>query len=160
MRSIIQRAFMIPRWFAVLIITASCFAQAQSRTATIIGTVKDPTGWAIPKATVALQTANGAVQQTTADAAGRFAIDIEPGDYSLNISARGFDPLREPISLAAATTLTKHIILLLPSLEECGPCVVFVPIELEAPDPLTATLPLEPLPPLKSHQRDSKSRPQ
>jgi len=158
MRSTIQRAFMFRRWFVVMVIVVSSFAQAQSPTAIITGTVTDPSGAVIPQAKITLQAASGPVQQTKVDTAGRFTMVVDSGEYSLNISAWGFEPFSQPISLAAATTLTKPVVLSISSMEDCGPCVNFIPIELDVPNPLTATLPLNSLPTLKSHPRNPKNR--
>jgi Carboxypeptidase regulatory-like domain len=158
MRSTIQRTFMLRRWFVVMVIAASNFVQAQSPTATITGTVTDTSGAVIPQAKITLQTASGPVQQTKVDTAGRFTMVVGSGEYSLNISAWGFEPFSQLISLAAATTLTKPVVLSISSMDYCGPCVNLVLIELETPNPLTATLSLQPLPPLKSHSGNSKNR--
>ncbi len=153
MRSTIQRAFKLRRWFAVLVIAVSCFAQAQSQTATITGTVTDASGAAIPKAKVTLEVTNGPVLQTIADASGRFAIAAEPGEYVLKASSLGFMTYRQPIHLVVATPITEDVKLQISW--NSGPVVDNIPppqVELLTAS-LTSTLPLRPLPPLKLRAR-------
>ena len=70
----------------------SVFAQTQSTTGTINGSVTDPSGAAIPNATVVIQNAGTGVERnTTADNEGRFQAPLlEPGNYNVTISAKGF----------------------------------------------------------------------
>ncbi|HEY6413382.1 MAG TPA: carboxypeptidase-like regulatory domain-containing protein [Edaphobacter sp.] len=150
MRSTIQHAFMLRRWFPVLVIAASCFAQAQPHTPTIIGTVTDTAGASIPKADVSLETANGTAHQIKTDTEGRFEIAAKAGDYTLKISAQGFTSYQKPVHLTPAASVTENIILTVGSFS--GPIIGFgpqpPPIELLDAS-LTSTLPLSPLPPFK-----------
>ncbi len=70
-------------------LTASLFAQ----TATISGTVADPTGAVIPKAVVSVtNTQTGAKRSDTSDAQGRYTIpQLPPGIYSLTAQVVGFN---------------------------------------------------------------------
>ncbi len=130
------------------------------RTAVVTGTVTDQTGASIPDAIITLKSAEGFTLEARTDIYGQFAIDAWSGEYTLNISAQGFRPLSEPISLAETTNLTKHVVLLIGN-SVCMVCFTpEPPIELEVPgNPFTATLPLKPLPPLKLHRRDLKKSP-
>jgi hypothetical protein len=151
---------------ALALTFAIATTQAQSqftpppKTSAIAGTVTDTTNTGIPEATVSLKAAEGFTLETKTDIYGRFAMDAWPGEYTLNISARGFETFSEPISLATATNLTKHSVLLIGG-SGCGVCITIEPpIELEIPiNPFTATLPLKPLPPLKLHPRNLKKSP-
>jgi hypothetical protein len=150
-----------PGVLALILAVTAAYAQSQftapPKTAAITGVVTDQTGAFIPEATVTLKSAEGFTLQTKAGLDGRFAMDAWSGDYTLNISAQGFKTLSEPISLAATTNLTRHVVL---SIGESG-CPVYVtpeppPIQLEIPSYPPATLPLKPLPPLKLHPRGLK----
>jgi hypothetical protein len=140
--------------------------QAQSqftpppKTAVVTGTVTDQAGGSVPNATITLKAAEGFILETKTAGDGRFAIDAWPGEYTLKTSAQGFAILINPITLAAATNLTEHVVLLIVQ-GGCGVCVTIEPlIELENPGyPLTTTLPLKLLPPLKLHPRDLKKSP-
>src|SRR5688572_30975944 len=64
----------------------------QSFTATVRGTVKDPSGASVPLASVTITDADRGTSQTTmADDEGRFAITaLPPGQYVLTVEAAGF----------------------------------------------------------------------
>src|SRR5687767_5495611 len=64
----------------------------QSFTATVRGTVKDPSGASVPLASVTITDADRGTSQTTmADDEGRFAISaLPPGQYELTVEASGF----------------------------------------------------------------------
>ena len=66
--------------------------QAQGTTATILGTVTDASGAAIPEAAVQVRNvATGSTQATTSDAQGRFtAPDLGIGAYEVQASRMGF----------------------------------------------------------------------
>ena len=65
---------------------------AQGATGAVSGTVTDPSGAAIPKASVQVKNiATGQVQQTPADAQGRYSIvELPIGNYEAQASAPGF----------------------------------------------------------------------
>jgi Carboxypeptidase regulatory-like domain len=154
-----------PGVLALALAVTAAYAQSQfvapPKTAAINGTIADQTGASISEATVTLKSAEGFTLQTKADQNGRFAMDAWPGEYTLNISAQGFRPLSEPISLSTTTNLTKHVVL--PISGSCTPCVTIESpaIQLEIPSYLlAATLPPKPLPPLKLHPRGLKNRAQ
>jgi hypothetical protein len=149
MRSTIQHAFVLRRWFAVLVIAISSFAQAQTQIPTITGTLTDTAGASIPKADVSLETANTAHQVKT-DTEGRFEIAAKAGDYTLKIAAQGFTSYQKPVHLTPAASVTENIILTVGSFS--GPIIGFgpqpLPIELLNAS-LTSTLPLSPPPSFK-----------
>lgn len=66
-------------------------------TATLTGSVTDPSGALIPSATVQLVNISTHVaKETTADAQGRFLFSfLQPGSYELNVSAPGFSGYRQ-----------------------------------------------------------------
>jgi len=77
----------------VLFVTAFvCISYAQRDLATLVGTVTDPTGAVIPKATVSLvSTTTGAQREDTADGNGRYNfLQVTPGTYKLTAKAAGF----------------------------------------------------------------------
>jgi Carboxypeptidase regulatory-like domain/TonB dependent receptor len=80
----------ILRAFALLCLFAARLLPAQSSAAaTLAGTVLDPSGAAIPHATVHLH--NDAADVTaTADDVGHFVLRIPPGTYDLSADASGF----------------------------------------------------------------------
>ena len=75
-----------------LVLLVSSLTFAQSFTATVRGTVKDPSGSSVPHASVTITDAERGTSQTTvADDAGRFTISaLPPGQYLLTVEAVGF----------------------------------------------------------------------
>jgi len=77
--------------FAVLLLVSAgaCFAQS---TATLSGTVTDPSGAVVPGAQVTVHSlATGLDRQVTTDSAGLYAVpSLEPGDYQVQAKASGF----------------------------------------------------------------------
>ncbi|MES2393981.1 MAG: carboxypeptidase regulatory-like domain-containing protein [Acidobacteriota bacterium] len=76
----------------VLLCAASIAASAQISTASMFGTVTDPTGAAIPKATVVLtQTDTGFTRTIVTNDDGSYRADFLPvGPYKLTVTAAGF----------------------------------------------------------------------
>jgi hypothetical protein len=79
-------------------------------TGAIHGTVLDPAGSRIAKASiVAINSANGVRYSTTSDSEGRFALDLlPPGDYSARAVAQGMSPQVSPplhVDIGAAAEL-------------------------------------------------------
>ncbi len=65
---------------------------AQATSGTVIGTVQDSTGAAVPGATVAIENpAKGLTLQTTTNESGNYTqTDVPPGTYTITISKAGF----------------------------------------------------------------------
>jgi hypothetical protein len=93
---------------AVLTLLAARPVVAQS-TATISGIVTDATGAVLPGAAVTIHgNATGAERQTVSDSAGSFtAPSLQPGDYSITVSAPGFAKYTVPhLNLEVNATAT------------------------------------------------------
>src|SRR5437867_2902065 len=83
-------------------------AQAQVTTATIYGTVTDPSGAAIPSApVVAVNELTGATTSTQSNSSGEFTFTFLPvGKYSLTLEAKGFRGQRRTgLELAAGQSV-------------------------------------------------------
>lgn len=80
---------------AILVMPAVIYAQ--STTATLSGTVVDPSGAVIPHAAVTLKNdATHDVRQTTSNGAGDFSFSAVPsGNYEVDVTFAGFQALRE-----------------------------------------------------------------
>ena len=79
-------------------------ASTNASTATLRGTITDPTGALIPGATVTVTTASGApIRETTADSSGAYSVTgLAAGSYIVRASFPGFAPFKMPaIALAA-----------------------------------------------------------
>lgn len=93
----------------VLLLLVSACAWAQSITGALSGTVTDPSGAAIPKASVLLRhAATGAERSSESNEAGRFFFgSLQPGAYTLAIEAPGFRRLeRTNVNVPAAETVS------------------------------------------------------
>ncbi|MBI1897256.1 MAG: TonB-dependent receptor [Acidobacteria bacterium] len=100
------RGFILRGFAAVALCTVLSFAQ--DFRATILGQVTDPTGAAIPHATVkAVKTGTNETKETTTNAAGIYTLPyLDPGDYTVIASATGFSELRRTgISVRVADKL-------------------------------------------------------
>ncbi|MGC2163280.1 MAG: carboxypeptidase-like regulatory domain-containing protein, partial [Silvibacterium sp.] len=77
----------------------------------IAGTVTDPTGAAVPGATVTVTSqATGAVQSVTTDAAGSYRIALlKPGSYVLVVKDAGFEQTSLTISVSLGTVSPANI---------------------------------------------------
>ncbi len=77
--------------FVVLLLVSvgACFAQS---TATLAGTVTDPTGAVVPGASVKVRAlATNVLRETVSDSAGAYVVpSLQPGDYEIRTSAAGF----------------------------------------------------------------------
>lgn len=79
----------------ILLISSSTCLRAQVGSASLSGTVQDPTGAIIPGATVTLKNASTDAERTThSNGAGVFGFEAVPnGDYKLTVVAAGFKQL-------------------------------------------------------------------
>jgi hypothetical protein len=75
-----------------LVLTAGAISTFSQGTQSISGTVKDPSGGAIPGATVTItQTDTGSVRTFTTDASGGYAVpNLAVGTYTVEVKATGF----------------------------------------------------------------------
>ena len=88
--------------FALLFLAATCFAQ--STTATLFGTVSDPSGAALTNATVIVRSLDRGVTRTVqTGSTGNYVVDLLPvGTYSVEVTAPSFKEVkREGITLNA-----------------------------------------------------------
>jgi hypothetical protein len=96
-------------------------AQGKSITASLSGTVTDPSGARVPKATLKLTDADlGIVRLDTAGAEGDFTFALLPsGTYVLEVSAPGFKTTRQNgIVLAQGDTVTMSVSLTIGATEQ------------------------------------------
>lgn len=102
---------------ALLVVVFAAHAGAQS-TATLTGTVSDPTGAVLPGAQVTVHSlATGADRTITTDGAGLYAIpSLQPGDYEVDASAPGFSTYKvQKVTLDVSKTVTVNMQLALSS---------------------------------------------
>ncbi len=91
------------RFFGVFVFcTATLILHAQVNTASLSGLATDATGAALPNVTVmAMDEANGYSRTVQTDSAGAYSLqDLPIGEYSVTVSASGFAPVTEQVTLA------------------------------------------------------------
>lgn len=108
-------AFSLALSFLFSMLALSCICSAQSlTTGDITGTILDPTGAAVPNASVNLTNrGTGATQTTTSNSTGayRFAL-LNPGAYTVSASAQGFQAASQQsgtVSVGQTTTINIHM---------------------------------------------------
>ncbi len=99
----------------------SVFSALAQSTATLAGTVSDPTGAVVTKAEVKVRSlATGAERDVTTDGSGLYVVpSLEPGDYEVDASASGFSTYKvQKVTLDVAKTVTVNMKLALSSAGE------------------------------------------
>jgi hypothetical protein len=98
---------------ALVVLTGSIFAQSLGNAGTIEGTVVDPSGALVPKATVTLTNAITGYKQTVASGAdGAFRLtNIPPNNYHLEVKAPGFSSFLQDVVVRTAVPMTVKAIL-------------------------------------------------
>jgi hypothetical protein len=88
------RAIRTAGMFSLLPLCLAGLASAQVSTASVNGVVRDPQGAVIPGATIALRSVETSVEHTSvSNSAGNYVIlNITPGRYTIQASAKGFNP--------------------------------------------------------------------
>jgi outer membrane cobalamin receptor len=88
--------------FAALFVLLFAARVSAQQTASLTGTVFDPSGAAIAGAKVTLvrTTARGAILRTTSGPEGRYGFDVVPGAYRLRVAAASFAPYEQDLQLA------------------------------------------------------------
>jgi hypothetical protein len=111
--------------FAAFILSLACAGslKAQIASATLSGTVTNPSGAAVANATVSVKNvAANASTETQSDATGKYAVkDLVPGDYEVTVSAPGFDSKTSKVTIAQSATETLNVSLLATSSGAGGP---------------------------------------
>jgi Carboxypeptidase regulatory-like domain len=83
--------FSRPFWALLMLVCFSAAAFAQSGNSSLSGQVTDPSGAAIPAATINLTGPDHSTKAAQTDEQGRYAFhDLAPGAYSVAISTQGF----------------------------------------------------------------------
>src|SRR5579863_1020435 len=83
--------------FVFLLLLVPFLAKAQTSTGTIVGTVTDKTGAAVPKASIKVSSPQfGEIPRTvTTDSTGHYRFEsLLPGTYTVSIEAGGFDQVK------------------------------------------------------------------
>jgi uncharacterized surface anchored protein len=84
---------------------------AQAETGQITGTVTDPSGAAVPNASIkVVNAANGAERNGTTNASGVYSVtNLEPGDYDITATAAGFSGIKQRFTLTVGQKLGRNL---------------------------------------------------
>ena len=90
MRKHLERVSVAIAFAFVLVLSSVSFAQ--TNTASIVGSVKDPDGALVPGAKVTItNNATGITRETASNDSGEFTVpNLAPGNYSVRVEASGF----------------------------------------------------------------------
>ena len=92
---------------AAVVVVATCEAWAQVGTSSVRGTVTDPSGAAVPAATVTASGANNVVKVATTNQQGAYSIvGLPAGKYTVRVLANGFNVAENAIDVAAGASQT------------------------------------------------------
>ena len=128
----------------LLVLSAGMAAAATGSTATLRGTVSDPTGARISGASlVAVPESGGSFASATSDANGAFSFELQPGQYSLRISRKGFADSSSKVNLSQSEYASLNVVLKVGSASDV--VAVVEPAAYVAPVIATATKTLTPL---------------
>ena len=122
-----QRGYEMKKLIGICALSALTVAALFSQTASLSGTVSDPTGAVIPKATVTVtNTQTGAKRSDVSDGQGRYTISqLQPGTYGLTAQVVGFnDATISRIELLVNTPATVNV-----TFEKVGSTTTSVQVE-------------------------------
>lgn len=93
----------------ILLLAAFIPLHGQVLYGSLVGTVEDPSGAVVPRATINItNTQTGLTRQTETDDAGRFSIlNLLPGIYDMNVIASGFRQLKKTGLEVTINTVTR-----------------------------------------------------
>jgi len=96
---------------AILFTSSLSFAQATATSAQLNGSVKDPSGSVIVKATITLRSVDtNQTYNSTSNQAGYYILsNVPPGNYELTATSTGFGKYTQPVSLRVAQVATIDI---------------------------------------------------
>src|SRR5215472_14491537 len=93
--------------FALLVVLAACLAFSQT-SATLSGTIKDPSGAIVPGSVITLTNDQTAMEKKlVADETGKYRFtDMAPGAYTIHVDAPGFKDPAKKIKLNGGQPMT------------------------------------------------------
>jgi iron complex outermembrane receptor protein len=112
----LYRRFLAVVIVALLIGPSLSFAQ---QTAAVSGLVSDPTGAAVAGAKVELSSSRVGIRSAATDGQGRYRVEgLPPGDYTVRVTAQGFQPSERTMTVSAAESAAADFRLAVKTLSE------------------------------------------
>lgn len=94
----------------ILLFGTAAFSDAQNRPGTLSGVVADPSGAVIPNAQIAVTGTAAFTSVAASDERGVYSLQLPPGEYAIEVSARGFDnSKRAVVEVISGHTLTHNV---------------------------------------------------
>src|SRR5580765_2703991 len=95
------------RWLLILAVLCGCASAAAAQTATVSGTVLDPSGAVVPGAAVALTGPAGALSTVTGAGGDYVFRNVAAGTYRITVTLAGFGPAtRADVVVGADASIT------------------------------------------------------
>ncbi|HET8547806.1 MAG TPA: carboxypeptidase regulatory-like domain-containing protein, partial [Bryobacteraceae bacterium] len=105
-------------WIRLLVASAYLAMIAAAQTFAVVGTLTDPSTSPVPDRTITLRSASRE-WVTKSNGAGEFRFDaLPPGDFTLEVTVPGFDPISQPIRVGRRNVVRVSLRLSLARLKE------------------------------------------
>ena len=107
-------AIVAKRLFFLFVVLASallCEAQVASLRSLVKGKVLDPDQAAVVGARIVAQTNVGSMASTVTDQNGEFSLALEPGDYTVTVTADGFSEASQAVRLGQTSATSLEVVL-------------------------------------------------
>jgi hypothetical protein len=97
--------------FALLIFASMTFAQSSVSSGSISGTVTDPSGASVANAPVTItNTGTGRVISLTTNSSGSYTTGaLEPGQYTIKVTAKGFQTVSQPVTVQVGNNTNGNV---------------------------------------------------
>jgi Carboxypeptidase regulatory-like domain len=120
----------------LLVVTLFTAGVAEAQSSSIAGTVYDPQGAAVARATVRLvRTSSSFTRETAADTRGHFEFQgIDPGDYRVTAEASGFTTVSRDVDVLSGTAMVANLQFLTVAIEQQVTVTAIAP-DVMTPDP-------------------------
>jgi catecholate siderophore receptor len=97
-------------FFVVLAGAILCEAQVASVRSLVKGKVLDPNRAAVVGARINAQTKDGSMGSTVTDQNGEFSLALEPGDYTVTVTADGFSEASQAVRLGQSSVTSLEVV--------------------------------------------------
>src|SRR5256885_3079914 len=107
----LKRRYLLCLTGVFLLSTTLVFAQTTVGTGSIVGTVTDPSGAVVPgaKVTITNPSTGQSIDLTTNSAGAYSSGALVPGNYHVQISAKGFSTVAVPVTVLVGNTASANV---------------------------------------------------